>query len=161
MFEQGQQQEMQSDEYAHHTAMLRQDEEERYSSIRYCSKCKRNWSKLPVQDEEGDEQYECCPICRTDTYLTDYSGGDTYIFCQITGEIINDRTGKGETLSAGLAPEVDKPRNPFDAEKYEAKKEYNESLEDRALAAYYKVFEIGGHAAAEKAYRQVLTPGSL
>lgn len=155
MFEEDQQQEMESVEYTRQATIMQQTEEQ-YSSIRHCSQCKHNWSRLPVKDEEGDEQYEFCPICRTDAHLTDYSGGDTFTFCQITGTIVNDRTGKPESESPGLSPAVAAPRDPFDAERYGAKKEHHEASEDKALAAYYKAFETGGQPAADKAYRQAL-----
>lgn len=138
-------------EYSH-TADLQA--EEQFNSIRHCSKCKRNWSSLPVQDEEGDEQYEYCPCCNTDEYLTDYTGGDTFTFSLITGEIINDRTGKPEVVASTPSPEVSKPHVAY--KQYEHRREVFETMDDKALAAYHKAFESGGQSAGEAAYWKVM-----
>lgn len=156
MFEEVQQQEMESVDYADHARLIEQQADEQFNSIRHCGQCKRNWSSLPVQDEDGDEQYEYCPVCYTDEHLMAYSGGDTFTFCQITGEIVNDRTGHPEKVISVVPPEVPKSPQHFNAQKYEGRKEYHESQSDKALAAYHKAFATGGQAAGERAYWEVL-----
>ena len=143
------------EEYADHARLVDQHADAQFHSIRHCSKCKHNWSRLPVQDEEGDEQYEFCPVCNTDEHLTDYSSGDTFTFCPITGQIINDRTGQPDAITSVDPPKVSKSHQHFNPTKYEDRKEYNETIADKALAAYHKAFETGGQEAGEKAYREV------
>jgi hypothetical protein len=37
----------------------------------FCNKCNNNWSQLwEDQDNERDETYEFCPLCKTDMFLT-------------------------------------------------------------------------------------------
>jgi hypothetical protein len=49
----------------------------------FCKQCKVNWSRLHSQDD-GDENYEFCPLCRSDMFLTD-GGGENLMWLPIGG----------------------------------------------------------------------------
>ena len=60
----------------------------------YCAACCTNWSSLPTMEgEEGDEWYEYCPVCRTDSFLIEGKDAPTFSFNPLTGEMIDDVTG--------------------------------------------------------------------
>lgn len=51
------------------------------TAVAFCTKCDTNWSKLPVQNNEDlDEAYETCPVCKQDNFLEDGRQGDTYFY---------------------------------------------------------------------------------
>lgn len=136
--------------------MEHQEAEELHSTVRHCAGCNHNWNRLDVSDSEGDEQYEFCPVCRTDEFIGSYSAGEIFSLNPITGEIINVRTGMPETEPVRFIPEVVKPMKPFDPIAYDENNERMESSEDKAIAAYQKAYDAGGQAAGEKAYQKAL-----
>lgn len=60
-----------------------------------CKRCKINWEHLWKSDENGgDEVYEYCPVCNTDTHLQQINDKSPSFFkCLITGVIKNAKTG--------------------------------------------------------------------
>lgn len=136
--------------------MEQRESEELHSTIRYCAGCSHNWNKLSVSESDGDEEYEYCPVCRTDEFIESYSAGEIFSFNPITGDIVNVRTGMPDTDPVRFIPEVVKPMRPFDPIAYDDDKNRSEKSEDKAIAAYRKAYEAGGQAAGEKAYQKVL-----
>lgn len=88
----------------------------------FCNKCGNNWARLETcDDEHGDEQYDVCPICHTDSFLTEGKEGKAYMYCKITGNIIDVETGKTRITE----PKTYTTYKPFD---YGA---FYKSLEER------------------------------
>jgi len=61
-----------------------------------CTKCNINWERLwDQEDHDGEEVYEFCPICKTDTHLV--AGKEdkpSYIRCGLTGRVMDAKTGE-------------------------------------------------------------------
>jgi hypothetical protein len=62
--------------------------------ITHCKKCDINWARLWSEDGEGDEQYEVCPVCKSDLNLESGTDIVSYIMCPITGRITDMETGE-------------------------------------------------------------------
>ena len=105
----------------------------------FCNGCQTNWSSLPLTDVDGNDEYEFCPLCRTDEHLQPGRPGESFSFNMITGEKIDNGTG--------VAVEVPLPAPP----EYDLKE-----AEGRASWAYLKAYKAGGHAAAVKAHGRAL-----
>ena len=60
----------------------------------YCTNCSINWARLESHDCEGDESYDVCPICKTDTWLTDGKNEPAFIRSPLDRVIINPVTGE-------------------------------------------------------------------
>lgn len=59
----------------------------------FCTNCLTNWAATYTQDD-GDESYDYCPLCNTDSYLEEAKDGDSYMMCAVTGKVINATTEK-------------------------------------------------------------------
>lgn len=97
----------------------------------YCSKCKIPWISLATEQEE-DEEYEFCPKCKSDTFLSpsDLQG---YLFNFFTGEVINADTREPHPDTIPK-PRKTKPPNPLLP--YDEWLEKKNSREDAAIQAY-------------------------
>lgn len=88
-----------------------------------CKKCEINWAALWTQDdEEGDEQYEYCPHCKTSAYLAEGKQGEAFTMCHITGEIKSTTTGQ--------VLQKLKPKKVLKTRKQRRRKIYTETLEE-------------------------------
>jgi len=101
----------------------------------FCRGCQTNWSILPMSEGDGDDQYEYCPLCRTDEHLQAGHAVGSFSFSMITGEKIDNITGLPVQAPLPEPPEVDL-----------------KEAEGRASSAYLKAYKEGGHYAGEKAY---------
>jgi hypothetical protein len=108
-------------------------------SAYFCRGCQTNWSNVPEADGEVGEQYEYCPICRTDEHLEEGREGETFSFNAITGEQVGNSTGLVVEPELPAPPEV----NLIEAE-------------GRASWAYMRAYKEGGHEAAERAYNRAI-----
>lgn len=72
--------------------------------IIHCKKCNINWARLWSDDGDGDEQYEFCPLCKSDIGLEPGTDIISYIMCPVTGQITNVETG--ELHSSQSAPVI-------------------------------------------------------
>lgn len=130
-----------------------QQPEEEAATAYYCGKCCINWGVLETQtDDAGDEQYEVCPACKTDSFLFDGEIGDRYIHFPLSGQIINMRTREELKTIKPVDIPVKKPRKPFNQEAWLKKREEREQKELNAIDAYQQAYEQGGREAAEMAY---------
>lgn len=111
-----------------------------------CSKCSTTWANLHSQDEEGDEQYEVCPECRTDQFLELSEEEEACIKCPFTGKIIDARTGK----------QREKPEEPYTAPvvKMRPPRETAEERDARELAAIDAYHQSGDNAAYFKTIKK-------
>lgn len=109
-----------------------------YDTRRFCSGCQTNWAALPEADEEGDESYAFCPLCRTDEHLEDGREGHAYLFNPISGAAINTLTRIAKLFEYPAPPPVKPLANAFDEGKYHADKEDREQREDRQIEQYLK-----------------------
>lgn len=106
----------------------------------YCTKCQINWSALETQDDqEGDEQYEFCPTCKTDTFLVDGKPGDA--FCIGSTGVINMRTKQPLCIPVAPLPAKFKDETDFNWDAWERKQYENMMQQERAIAAYHEVYE--------------------
>lgn len=101
--------------------------------ISFCSKCNINWSRLETIDGEGDEQYEVCPLCRSDVHLQEPTDFITYFRCGITGKVLN--TDTKEELEKECPPLP--PRKQYKKKPVESVEE-REERELKAIDAYHK-----------------------
>lgn len=115
----------------------------------YCSKCKTNWAHPETQvDEDGEESYDVCPVCKTDSYLMDGIAGDTFIYCLLTGTISN-----AITKQAVRPPEA--PGKPYVRVNYRAIEaaaeikhaQERQEIEDEALEKYMSLYDTAPEAA--------------
>ena len=60
----------------------------------YCTNCQINWAQLESHDCDGDESYDVCPICKTDTWLIEGKNEPAFIRSPLDGVIINPVTGE-------------------------------------------------------------------
>jgi uncharacterized Zn finger protein (UPF0148 family) len=74
--------------------------------ITYCSKCNTNWARLATYDGDDDEQVDVCPVCKTDSFLGDATGTEACIYCQITGRIVNPRSGHEKDVAVYKKPVI-------------------------------------------------------
>lgn len=71
-----------------------------------CSKCNINWaSLLKIQHEEIDEVHEVCPLCRSNSHITDANSLDAYIYHPMTGAVVNVDTDEPYVTPATVLPE--------------------------------------------------------
>jgi len=117
--------------------------------IVHCSKCGINWAALhSIADENGDEEYEFCPVCRTHVYLEDGTDITAYIMCPFTGKITDVDTGA--ELHMNTRP-VFVPRKEYIPKPRETAEE-RLAREDAAIDAYHAAYHTLGKAAAEQLF---------
>lgn len=120
----------------------------------FCSKCGINWASLWSQDE-NDETYEFCPICKTDYYLEDPLDGPLYVFKMFQG-ILNVDTGDPYVEPAKRSVFY-RERKPFDYAAWYEKKELTEQIRDKALDEYTAAIDAGkSQDEAEQIYFEIL-----
>lgn len=117
----------------------------------HCTKCGNNWAKLQSIEDE-DEVYEFCPVCKTDSFLTEGSGS-SYILT-IDNKIVNVETGKELVKEYSTVYEEREPYYLI----MQRKEQEMELRENRALDAYHKLFATD-RKAAEEAYKQEMRNG--
>lgn len=105
--------------------------------ITFCTKCGINWARLYSQDDEGEESYECCPVCNTDRYLADGNDITGFIMNPITGQIVNADTGE-EYNRPYVKPRIRIRLQRPKPERLRPKWEVWEEREDMALEEYFK-----------------------
>jgi len=124
----------------------------------FCMKCNINWASLHSQeDNDRDETYEYCPVCKNDMYLTDPVDGPAYIKNPVGPEIIDAET-KEPLIRIVFNPNYLplQPPTQFDREAYIKKMEESQAFIDKAIEIYQQVFISRGKEAAEKAYFEAL-----
>lgn len=84
----------------------------------FCTLCGTNWSHLCSLEEEGDEEYEFCPLCLTAEHLVEGREGASYSFHPITGEKIDNETGKVVAPPSVPPPPIPDNRNPSFSNRY-------------------------------------------
>jgi len=100
----------------------------------YCGKCyteEKNFEDISFEDE-SDEHHSCCPICKTDLYLTE---SDVLPVKQQPAPLI---------VSVG--------KKKFDLNEWEEKKELAQAIQDAKLDDYIKDFAKDGKETAERNY---------
>lgn len=120
----------------------------------FCTKCGYNWAALHTQDEEGDESYDACPLCKTDMFLEDFkTDKEAFILNIFNGDIKNITTGEMANPHSDYIEyeEIQEPK-PFDREAYEKMKDHKQALHDLALEEYQNVFALNGPQNAEAAF---------
>lgn len=118
----------------------------------FCTKCGINWAALmTVDDEQNDESYEFCPVCRTDSFLTDAVDGPKYIL-SVTGKLVDAATGKElEAIGQTVDPVKRYTYTDFLADEHRW-----QNKQTAAVEAYHIAFEKEGKQAAEQAYFKTL-----
>lgn len=113
----------------------------------FCTKCNNNWASLhSFYDEEQDENYEFCPVCKTDMFLV-YSEDGKAICCPITGVVKNGVEIEKQTI---IHEEVPKIPNWL-AQQMKIDKE-REIMENKALEKYFDNCEKLGEEQARKVF---------
>lgn len=108
-------------------------------TITYCSKCGINWAALHIEDVDGDETYESCPLCKSDMYLGPGTDIVAYIKCPVSGRITNVETGQElNTVPAKLVYTNPEKKRVYD-ETYEDWKARDEAAEDAYVEAAGKI----------------------
>ena len=115
-----------------------------------CTKCGNNWASLHSIDE-GEERYEFCPVCRTDSFLVEGSGKGCYM--DLSNKIISVETGR--ELVKEHEPTAIQEREPYYLIMQRKEREM-EQREDRALEAYHSLFE-SDMTAARQAYKKEMS----
>lgn len=119
----------------------------------FCTKCGNNWAKLhSIDDEVNNEIYEFCPVCHTDSFLTDAIEGPLY-FMTVTGQIIDTATGKELTKEVETVQQEE--REPYHLIMQRREREM-ERKENEALEAYHRKFE-SNLTEAKQAYKQIMS----
>lgn len=95
--------------------------------IIYCSKCGINWARLHSEDEV-DETYEFCPLCKNDLHLQPGNDIVAYMKCPVTHRIYNAETGEDYIQAPAILPAPVKTK-VWD-ETYEEYKSRVEAIED-------------------------------
>ncbi|MES3019079.1 MAG: hypothetical protein V4721_14935 [Bacteroidota bacterium] len=116
----------------------------------FCTKCGNNWAALHSIDE-GEESYEFCPLCRTDSFLVEGTGKGCYI--TLDNKIIDVATGK--EVMKEFKPTIVQEREPYYLIMQRKEREMQER-EDRAMEAYHSLFE-SDMTAAKQAYKQIIS----
>ncbi|HEY4288219.1 MAG TPA: hypothetical protein VGN00_14040 [Puia sp.] len=121
----------------------------------FCGGCGTNWAALLTADEEEeDESYQYCPLCRTDAHLEPVHPGPLFRFNPITGETL-DEHGAPKIYPISDAPPIPSWFGSFDEMRYISEKSSREEKENEALAAYHAALP-NGEGAAKYAYRTSL-----
>lgn len=116
-----------------------------------CTNCNITWAALhSIDDEDGDESVEFCPVCKTDSYLVE--GSAEAFICTLDGKVIAPATGK-EKESPQLTIELQEMHYGW-AYMEQRERELAER-EDRALNAYHSLCGTDIEA-AKQAYRNEL-----
>lgn|SRR5574343_1286410 len=105
----------------------------------YCTNCQINWSRLHSQDGEGDEQYEYCPICKSDTWLTEGRSEPAFIRSPLDGVIINPVTGEEYRRFQEHPVTV----SEIIQTNYDAFYDRKQEREDEALELYHQALAAG------------------
>lgn len=114
----------------------------------HCTKCGNNWAQLhSIADEANDELYEFCPVCRTDSFLTEGTG-PAYILT-IDNKIVNVATGKELIKESEVIEQQQK--EPYYLIMQRKEREM-EQKENEALEAYHNLFETD-KVKAKEAYK--------
>lgn len=129
-------------------------QEEREYKGRHCSRCGTNWARLHTIDEEGDEQYDFCPVCKTDTHLEAAQPGPWFTFCPFTGQKIDVDTGKPGGIEISEPPGVAPYTGGFNPDRYYKRLAERHAIEDKAIDAYLKTYETEGPSAAQEAFHK-------
>ncbi len=116
----------------------------------FCSKCGNNWAALHSIDE-GEERYEFCPLCHTDSYLVEGSG-EAFIIT-LDNKIVSAKTGKQLVKESEVIEPVE--REPYYLIMQRKEREMQER-EDKALEAYHSLFEKD-YTGAKQAYKQIIS----
>ena len=97
----------------------------------YCTRCRIAWLSL-ANEQVDDEDYEFCPKCKSDTFLTasDLQG---YLYNFFTGEVINPMT---QELHPESLPPPRKIRPPKELLPYDDWLAIKQGREDAAILAY-------------------------
>lgn len=121
----------------------------------YCSRCRMNWASLWTEDDDNrDESYEFCPICKTDFFLEDPLDGPLYVSKMFDG-IVNVITGERYVIPANRVGHYMRERK-FDREKWEREKPFKEEHGLYAIDQYQKAFATGGQQAGQAAFSEAL-----
>ncbi len=117
----------------------------------FCTNCLTNWASLHSQTE-GDESYDYCPLCNTDSFLEEPKEGDAYMMCAITGKVINVTTG--EQLRESVKPSQPTPP-PFDWDNWKKQKAEQERQEEADIVQYQELYERGDKEQAEQHFYEL------
>lgn len=132
---------------------------EEIPAIAFCQFCQTNWSLLPNSDEDGDEQYEFCPCCKTDEGLELAQPGPSFSFNSITGEKVDNTTGLPVWKKYPDPPPVPRYKSPFIDLTNNKSREEVARAEDLAIEAYREAYVSGGEQAGYAAYKKSLMKG--
>ena len=119
----------------------------------HCTKCNITWAKLgQYDDDNGDETYEFCPVCKTDMHLKVCDAETGFIMCPLNGEIINVVTREPLVIQPSRNNSPEEKSNPFDFLAWKSKKEAEQKEQDERLSYYHQLYEESGREAAEQYY---------
>ena len=125
----------------------------------YCTFCAINWAKPDtIYDEVGEEQADVCPQCKSDWHLEEKHEGPEYVYCKISGVIMDSKTKEIKPYMPSVQLPAMKPHRSFDPKKWEERKAVLEAKEERAIDAYQEEFaKSGSNESAAAAYKAVIT----
>lgn len=122
----------------------------------FCTNCNINWASLT--QENSRHSVEVCPVCKSDSFLTDHKEGDSYLYSPISGVVYNSFTHTPLVRNVIASPVV-KETKPFNREAFEKKEAERVELEMKAIDRYQEVFADKGQAAAQEEYFKVFRGG--
>lgn len=116
----------------------------------FCTKCNINWLTLYTVDaEDHDDQYEVCPRCRNDFYLTEGKEGEAFMMDAISGEIYNPLANEEKHKAVKQIQQKVKAILDSDTK---GKQEQHTDKHMLEIERYQAVYEREGKERAEEIY---------
>lgn len=120
----------------------------------YCTKCRTNWAALHSQDDDnGDESYDFCPVCKSDSFLQDFKENEDAFLYSLNGQKVNVKTGR-ILKNAITLPLISRKTSslPYNKEDWEKREEAKDIAQEKRINEYIANCEKYGKEEAERIY---------